>query len=65
MTLTITPSFDRLSRIAVALTLFLLPLIYFFPAALGKVTLAPGDGWTQIIGLRMLTGEMIARGELP
>ncbi|MGH9851184.1 MAG: YfhO family protein, partial [Blastocatellia bacterium] len=62
---TITPSSERLSRIAVALALFLLPLVYFFPAALGKVTLAPGDGWAQIIGIRILIGEMIARGELP
>jgi hypothetical protein len=61
----ITPSSERLPRIAVALTLLLLPLIYFFPAPLGKVTLAPGDGWAQIIGIRILAGEMIARGELP
>jgi len=61
----ITPSSECLSRIAVALTLLFLPLIYFFPAVLGKVTLAPGDGWTQIIGIRILMGEMIARGELP
>jgi hypothetical protein len=60
-----TPSSEWLSRIAVTLTLFLLPLVYFFPAALGKVTLAPGDGWTQIIGIRILIGQMIARGELP
>jgi hypothetical protein len=39
--------------------------MYFFPAVLGKVTLAPGDGWAQIIGIHILTGEMIARGELP
>jgi hypothetical protein len=65
MTPTITPSSERLSRIASALTLLFLPLVYFFPAALGKVTLAPGDGWTQIIGIRILTGQMIASGELP
>lgn len=56
---------NRLSRIAIAATLFLLPLVYFFPAVLGKVTLAPGDGWTQIFGIRILIGQMIARGELP
>ncbi|HMV46801.1 MAG TPA: YfhO family protein [Blastocatellia bacterium] len=56
---------DRLSRVGVALTLVLLPLIYFFPAALGKVTLAPGDGWTQILGIRVLIGQMLAGGEWP
>lgn len=56
---------DRFSRIAAAATLILLPLIYFFPAVLGKVTLAPGDGWTQIFGIRVLIGQMIARGEWP
>ncbi|MFN0111596.1 MAG: YfhO family protein [Blastocatellia bacterium] len=43
----------------------MLPLIYFFPAVLGKVTLAPGDGWTQILGIRVLIGQMIAQGDLP
>lgn len=51
--------------IAVAITLFLLPLVYFFPAVMGQVTLAPGDGWTQIFGIRVLIGHMIAQGELP
>ncbi|MEK7834172.1 MAG: hypothetical protein AAB401_24000, partial [Acidobacteriota bacterium] len=50
---------------AICITLFLLPLIYFFPALFGKVTLAPGDGWTQIFGIRILVGRMIAAGELP
>lgn len=65
MTQTSTTSSDRLSRIAVAVTLVLLPLIYFFPAVLGKVTLAPGDGWSQIFGIRILIGRMLAHGELP
>ncbi|MDX2043629.1 MAG: YfhO family protein [Acidobacteriota bacterium] len=56
---------DRKPRIVVALTLVLLPLVYFFPAVLGKVTLAPGDGWTQILGIRVLIGQMLANGELP
>jgi hypothetical protein len=56
---------DRLARTVVALTLVLLPLAYFFPAVLGKVTLAPGDGWTQIFGIRILIGQMIAQGEWP
>jgi len=64
-----TPKFfsssDRLARIVVALTLVLLPLLYFFPAVLGKVTLAPGDGWTQILGIRVLIGQMLHNGELP
>lgn len=56
---------DRKPQFVVALTLFLLPLLYFFPAVLGKVTLAPGDGWTQILGIRVLIGQMLANGDLP
>jgi 4-amino-4-deoxy-L-arabinose transferase-like glycosyltransferase len=52
-------------RILTAAALILLPLIYFYPAVLGDITLAPGDGWTQIFGIRALIGQMIARGELP
>ncbi|MEP7343587.1 MAG: YfhO family protein [Acidobacteriota bacterium] len=59
------PSKNLLARIAIAATLALLPLVYFFPAVLGKVTLAPGDGWTQIFGIRILIGQMIAHGQLP
>lgn len=65
MTPTPVANSDRLARIVVALTLLLLPLIYFFPAVLGKVTLAPGDGWSQIFGIRFLIGRMLASGELP
>lgn len=56
---------DRPARVGVALTLVLLPLLYFFPATLGKVTPAPGDGWTQILGIRILIGQMLAGGEWP
>ncbi len=56
---------DRLWRIVVATVLVLLPLIYFFPAVMGKVTLAPGDGWPQIFGIRLLIGQMIRDGQLP
>lgn len=56
---------DRLARMGVALALVLLPLLYFFPAVLGKVTLAPGDGWTQILGIRVLIGQILAGGEWP
>lgn len=65
MTRQISQTSEWQSRLAVALTLFVSPLVYFFPAVLGKVTLSPGDGWTQIIGIRILIGQMLARGELP
>jgi hypothetical protein len=52
-------------RLAACLTLIALPALYFFPAVLGKVTLAPGDGWTQILGIRILIGQMIRSGQLP
>lgn len=56
---------DRRARLIVAVLLALLPLIYFYPAVLGQVTLAPGDGWTQIFGIRILVGRMLAAGQLP
>ncbi len=55
----------RNPQLLIGLTLLLLPFLYFFPALFGKVTLAPGDGWTQIFGIRILIGRMIAAGELP
>jgi hypothetical protein len=48
-----------------AAALALIPFIYFYPAILGKVTLAPGDGWGQIFGIRILIGELLAKGEGP
>lgn len=53
------------TRLAVAATLFLLPLLYFWPAVIGKVTLAPGDGWTQNFGIRILIGQLLSGGQLP
>jgi hypothetical protein len=52
-------------RLAVAALLALLPLLYFYPAALGQLSLVPGDGWTQNLGVRVLIGQMIAQGTLP
>jgi hypothetical protein len=49
----------------IALILLALPLIYFFPAVRGQVMLAPGDGWTQIFGIRFLIGQMLKAGQLP
>jgi hypothetical protein len=53
------------TQLRIAAALALIPLVYFHPAVLGRVTLAPGDGWTQIFGIRVLAGQMIARGEWP
>jgi hypothetical protein len=50
---------------AIALALVAIPLIYFYPVLLGKVFLAPGDGWAQNFPLRALAGQMIADGQLP
>src|SRR5262245_45917502 len=49
----------------VCLSLFLIPLIYFYPVLLGKVVLAPGDGWAQNFPMRALTGRMLLDGQLP
>ncbi|MEO6727008.1 MAG: hypothetical protein ABIU20_03405, partial [Blastocatellia bacterium] len=50
---------------AIALALFLIPLVYFYPVLLGKVFLAPGDGWAQNLGVRALAGQMMAHGQAP
>src|SRR5215470_11321954 len=47
------------------LSLFLIPLIYFYPVLLGKVVLAPGDGWAQNFPKRACTGRILLEGELP
>jgi hypothetical protein len=47
------------------LIILLLPLAWFFPAVAGGVALVQGDGWPQQLGVRVLTGEMIAGGALP
>src|SRR5262245_9444788 len=52
-------------RLLVSLSLSLIPLIYFYPVLLGKVVLAPGDGWAQNFGVRALTGRMLLDGQLP
>jgi hypothetical protein len=43
----------------------LIPLIYFYPVILGRVVLAPGDGWAQNFGVRALAGQLIRAGSLP
>jgi hypothetical protein len=53
------------ARFLIAIVLALLPLIYFYPAVFGQVTLAPGDGWTQNFGVRVLIGRMITAGQAP
>src|SRR5262245_57772805 len=53
------------ARIAAAAALILIPLIYFFPAVIGKITLVPGDGFTQNLGVRILIGQMLRDGHLP
>jgi hypothetical protein len=53
------------ARIVAAATLTLLPLVFFYPATIGEIMLAPGDGWSQILGIRILVGEVIKNGQLP
>ncbi len=56
----------RLNRsLIIVAALIALPLIYFYPVLLGRVFLAPGDGWSQNLGVRALAGQMIGRGEMP
>jgi len=53
------------TRLAIVGVLIALPLVYFYPAIVGQVSLAPGDGITANLGLRILVGQMIAQGQLP
>lgn len=55
----------KAARFAVAAALALLPLLYFLPVLVWKLTLVPGDGLTQNLGVRVLMGRMIADGHLP
>lgn len=52
-------------RTTIIIILLLLPLLYFFPAVIGKVGLLDGDGWNYALGLRILTARMAAEGNLP
>jgi hypothetical protein len=66
-------TFARLSRhgdglqkhLAMVVVLLALPIVFFYPAVFGDLTLAPGDGWTANLGLKSLVGKMIAEGHLP
>ncbi len=55
----------RLTSAGIATLIFILPLIYFYPATTGEVVLAPGDGWEQIFAIRVLIGQMLTQGMLP
>jgi hypothetical protein len=52
------------SKSITILLLILLPFVYFYPAVLGDVSLMPGDGWLQNLGVRIFIGEELRRGEL-
>ena len=52
-------------RPLIAALLIIIPLLYFYPAVVGQITLAPGDGWTQNFGVRVLLGQMLRTGQLP
>jgi hypothetical protein len=55
----------RLSSKSITILLLgLLPLLYFYPVVLGQITLLPGDGWLQNLGVRLFIGERLRRGEL-
>ncbi len=56
---------EKFKRVMVAAALALLPLLYFYPVLTQRVQLMPGDGWTQNLGIRVLTGRLIAQGILP
>ncbi|MGH9799593.1 MAG: hypothetical protein ACRD82_04450, partial [Blastocatellia bacterium] len=56
---------NRRLRLLAAAALLLLPLVYFLPVFIWKLTLVPGDGLTQNLGVRVLIGQMIASGQAP
>lgn len=45
--------------------LLLLPLIYFWPAVLGRIVLMTGDGASYYLFMHLLTRDLILHGELP
>jgi hypothetical protein len=54
-----------LGRLFTALALTLLPLIYFFPAVIGKTVLVCGDSLLYSILMRMFSGALLAKGVFP
>ena len=52
-------------RQLVWLSMLVLPLVWFYPAVAGRVALVQGDGWPQHLGVKILTGRMLAAGQLP
>src|SRR5215813_3094660 len=54
-----------IERLWVATVLVGLPLLYFLPAIINNLTLVPGDGLSQNLGVRVLIGQMIRNGHLP
>src|SRR5262249_28087756 len=47
------------------LVIILAPLIYFWPAVVGKNVLAIGDGWSYSLLMKALCGRMLAQGIFP
>ncbi|MBP6821364.1 MAG: YfhO family protein [Acidobacteria bacterium] len=56
---------EIISRAVAAAGLLLLPVLFFYPTLTRGLLLAPGDGWTANLGLRILLGQMIGEGNLP
>ncbi len=52
-------------RALIGAALLVLPLVWFYPAFTGSSSLAPGDGWFQNFGVRVLTGRLLDSGFLP
>lgn len=52
-------------RAAAIAALILLPVIYFAPVVISGLSLAPGDGLSQNLGVRVLIGQMLRDGQLP
>jgi hypothetical protein len=51
-----------ITRRQATLVVLLLHIIYFFPAVIGEVILAPGDGWSQNFPARVYAGELLRHG---
>jgi membrane protein YfhO len=54
-----------IGKLGIVLILILLPVLYFWPAVISDVTLAPGDGWSQNWGIRVLIGQLVSSGQWP
>lgn len=56
---------ELFSPLLTRIILLIAPLLYFYQALMGRLVLAPGDGWAQNFGVRALAAQLIREGSPP